>query len=230
MIQVTGSSGLPYTLYIDLAAPHTPSTIVPDDTTVNDSMVDRTASPTPARSVRSDVPMSDISFPPSTPLTTTAPSPTGSPTSSGSPSAASVTTTTTATATTTITHSTPLRSRSRAVADAAAFERRRIARAEEACARARRVEDLARDLARLYCPCVGFMFNSLAGEKNYFVSADTGCACCVCVNGDNEPTRQCKHLLAAVLAHYAGKLVRTEVYFAGVVDLLGLAPPTPAVL
>ncbi len=61
---------------------------------------------------------------------------------------------------------------------------------------------LAREMEKAYCPCTGFMYNSLAGEKNVLVS------------GSDTPEKerllnlQCKHLLAVLIAHYSQRLVK----------------------
>ncbi|KAI9636727.1 uncharacterized protein MKK02DRAFT_45432 [Dioszegia hungarica] len=66
--------------------------------------------------------------------------------------------------------------------------------------RARRMRLLAKSMGRMYCPCAGFLFNSIGGERNFL----------------------CKHLLAVLIAHHTEKMVRTEVYLPGLVELLGL--------
>ncbi|KAL7421366.1 hypothetical protein Q5752_004251 [Cryptotrichosporon argae] len=59
----------------------------------------------------------------------------------------------------------------------------------------------ALELGHMACPCTGFAFNSLAGDRNVF----------------------CKHILAVLLAHWTGRLVDSHVGMGGIVDLLGLA-------
>lgn len=36
-----------------------------------------------------------------------------------------------------------------------------------------RIRQLAQTMSRMYCPCAGFLFNSLGGEKNYLASPST---------------------------------------------------------
>ncbi|WVF65577.1 hypothetical protein IAT40_000307 [Kwoniella sp. CBS 6097] len=64
-----------------------------------------------------------------------------------------------------------------------------------------RVGRLARELGGMYCPCAGWAYGCLAGEK----------------------TVLCKHLLAVIIAHKTGKEVPAEVALPGVVSLLGLS-------
>ncbi|WWD21135.1 hypothetical protein CI109_105616 [Kwoniella shandongensis] len=66
--------------------------------------------------------------------------------------------------------------------------------------RRERVMKLASQLRRMYCPCAGFAYNSLAGER----------------------TVLCKHLLAVIVASKTGREVKAEVGLQGVAGLLGL--------
>ncbi|WVQ93241.1 hypothetical protein IAU59_000306 [Kwoniella sp. CBS 9459] len=64
-----------------------------------------------------------------------------------------------------------------------------------------RVGRIARELGKMYCPCAGWAYGCLAGEK----------------------TVLCKHLLAVIIAHKTGKEVSAQVGMPGVVSLLGLS-------
>jgi len=70
---------------------------------------------------------------------------------------------------------------------------------------------LADSLKGMFCPCTGFAFNSLAGERNYFVSILLG-----------HSSFQCKHLLAVLLSHQMGNTVETRVHMFDMVALLGM--------
>ncbi|WRT69013.1 uncharacterized protein IL334_005995 [Kwoniella shivajii] len=71
---------------------------------------------------------------------------------------------------------------------------------EETC-RKGRVIKLAKELKKMYCPCAGWGYGCLAGER----------------------TILCKHLLAIIIAHKTGKEVKAEVEIGGVAGLLGLS-------
>lgn len=81
---------------------------------------------------------------------------------------------------------------------------------------AQTVRWLAREMERAYCPCTGFMYNSLAGEKNVLVS------CFEIPEKELLLNLQCKHLLAVLIAHYSQRLVKAEVQLPAVVSLLDL--------
>ncbi|KAK8843349.1 hypothetical protein IAR55_007006 [Kwoniella newhampshirensis] len=72
-------------------------------------------------------------------------------------------------------------------------------RAEER-SRRERIVGLSKELGRMYCPCAGFAYNSLAAER----------------------TVVCKHLLAVIIASKTGREVRASVGIHGVAGLLGL--------
>ncbi|WVR09097.1 hypothetical protein IAU60_006159 [Kwoniella sp. DSM 27419] len=63
-----------------------------------------------------------------------------------------------------------------------------------------RVIQLAESLSSMFCPCAGWAYGTLAGDR----------------------TVVCKHLLAVIIAHKTGREVHAEVGMAGVVALLGM--------
>jgi hypothetical protein len=74
----------------------------------------------------------------------------------------------------------------------------------------RRVSEIMEAIKGIHCPCTGFGFNSLGGDRNIFVS----------LGYTSED--QCKHLLAVVLGHQMDKTVKTEIDSSAVTALLGL--------
>ena len=85
-------------------------------------------------------------------------------------------------------------------------------------------------LERLYCPCAGFAYNSLTGDRNVLVSVlgqkqeplQRRTVIVGSVTLTRCPDEQCKHLLAVIIALKLGKEVRTSVGLQGLVSLLGL--------
>ncbi|WVQ63945.1 uncharacterized protein L199_002102 [Kwoniella botswanensis] len=67
--------------------------------------------------------------------------------------------------------------------------------------RKERITRLANDLKSMYCPCAGWSYGCLAGEK----------------------TVLCKHLLAIIIASKTGREVRADVDLRGAAGLLGLS-------
>lgn len=80
----------------------------------------------------------------------------------------------------------------------------------------------------MYCPCPGFAYNSLSGERNVFVGYSACFSAHHILRAIWLIQGQCKHLLAVVLAHQMGREVTTTISNEGVVGLLGLASSTPA--
>lgn len=66
--------------------------------------------------------------------------------------------------------------------------------------RRQRVMVIAKVLKEAYCPCAGYGYNTLGGDRNVL----------------------CKHLLAVIIANQMGKEIKTDVAFAGVAALLGI--------
>lgn len=103
-----------------------------------------------------------------------------------------------------------------------------LRKAEGERAKYERVMQIAGVIERMYCPCAGFMFNSMGGSRNVLVSRLWLRGLVVShgiintLGERKELKAQCKHLLAIVLANYCDKAVGTQVRFDGVIDLLGL--------
>lgn len=88
--------------------------------------------------------------------------------------------------------------------------------------RKRRLEEEKKTIERMYCPCPGFAYNSLAGEKNVLVSFEIPQTSVQ----DRQADMQCKHLLAALIGWKTGREIETEVPQHGVVSLLDLHDQT----
>jgi predicted nucleic acid-binding Zn finger protein len=70
-------------------------------------------------------------------------------------------------------------------------------------------------LQGLYCPCTGFAYNSLVGDRNLFVRSSTSLS--------SRADQKCKHLLAVLLANQMGRAYKMEVAMHNVAGLLDLA-------
>ncbi|WWC91261.1 uncharacterized protein L201_006204 [Kwoniella dendrophila CBS 6074] len=64
-----------------------------------------------------------------------------------------------------------------------------------------RIIELANNLKSMYCPCAGWSYGCLAGEKNIM----------------------CKHILAIIIAHKTNRDIKAEIGVGGVAGLLGLS-------
>ena len=82
--------------------------------------------------------------------------------------------------------------------------------------RRQRVTVLAKALKGAYCPCAGYGYNTLGGDRNVLAS-DLVSLCPV-----TSLSAQCKHLLAVIIANKMGKEIKTDVGLAGVAALLAI--------
>jgi hypothetical protein len=93
---------------------------------------------------------------------------------------------------------------------------KRVRDAEAAARLKIRLDKEKETIERMYCPCPGFAYNALAGDKNILVSFPR------CHQVRIHADGQCKHLLAALIGWKTGREIKTEVPQHGVVSLLDL--------